>query len=142
MIEYCLILEQDTFTPSENPCIPTPCGPNSQCRDVKGQAICSCVPGYFGIPPSCRPECVISSECSLTNACVNQRCEDPCPGACGTNAICHVNNHSPICACKEGFTGNAFVSCYPIVVSKRKTVLFLMKHTIDVLMITNYLFWL
>ena len=96
-----------------NPCQPSPCGPNSQCREINGQAVCSCLPKYVGTPPGCRPECVSSSECSLDRACVNQKCTDPCPGTCGTNARCNVNNHSPICSCLSGYTGDPFTRCYP-----------------------------
>lgn len=77
-----------------DPCYPSPCGPYSQCRNVGGSAICSCLATYIGSPPNCRPECVTSSECDLTKACVRQRCEDPCIGVCGANAICKVINHS------------------------------------------------
>lgn len=97
-----------------NPCQPSPCGPNSQCREVNGQAVCSCLPNYSGSPPACRPECVVSSECAQDKACVNQKCVDPCPGTCGTNANCHVRNHSPICSCAPGYTGDPFSRCYPI----------------------------
>lgn len=97
-----------------NPCQPSPCGPNSQCREVNGQAVCSCLPNYIGSPPGCRPECVVSSECPLNKACVNQKCTDPCPGTCGLNARCDVKNHSPICSCQRDYTGNPFTRCYPI----------------------------
>ena len=96
-----------------NPCQPTPCGPNSQCREVNNQAVCSCLPNYIGSPPGCRPECVVSSECPQDKACINQKCADPCQGTCGTNANCRVNNHSPICYCKSGYTGDPFTRCYP-----------------------------
>lgn len=98
-----------------NPCQPSPCGPNSQCHESdNGQAICACLPNYIGSPPGCRPECVVSSECSSDKACANQKCINPCPGTCGTNADCRVHNHSPICFCHIGHTGNAFIGCYPI----------------------------
>lgn len=101
-----------------NPCQPSPCGPNSQCRELNKQAVCSCLPEYVGTPPSCRPECTTNSECSYDKACVNHRCVDPCPGACGSSAECRVFSHSPICTCRSGFTGNAFTLCYPIPPSK------------------------
>lgn len=66
---------------------------------------------YIGTPPACRPECVISSECPSDKACINQKCRDPCPGSCGAHADCHVRNHSPLCSCKPGYTGEAFTSC-------------------------------
>lgn len=95
----------------KNPCNPTPCGPNSQCREINGQAVCSCIPGFIGSPPTCRPECVTSQECSLNQACVNQKCIDPCPGTCGINAKCQVVNHSPICSCLPSYSGDPFTRC-------------------------------
>lgn len=38
-------------------------GPFSECRENNGQAICTCLQGYIGSPPQCRPECVTSPEC-------------------------------------------------------------------------------
>lgn len=98
----------------KNPCSPSPCGPNSQCREINEQAVCSCLPNYIGTPPGCRPECVVSSECPLSNACVNQKCIDPCPGTCGLNTKCNVINHSPICSCIPGYSGDPFTRCSPI----------------------------
>lgn len=92
-------------------CQPSPCGPNSQCQMKGGMPSCSCLPSYIGIPPNCRPECVINSECSSQLACINQKCQDPCPGSCGSNANCHVLNHVPICTCQEGYTGDPFTQC-------------------------------
>lgn len=100
--------------PPRNPCQPSPCGPNSQCREVNGQAVCSCLPEYVGSPPGCRPECVVSTECASNKACINQKCADPCPGTCGLNANCQVVNHSPICSCIPRYTGDPFTRCYPI----------------------------
>lgn len=95
-----------------NPCAQSPCGPNSQCRPINDQAVCSCLPEYVGSPPACRPECLSSSECSSTLACVNMKCSDPCRAApCGTNAVCTTHNHSPICSCRTGFEGNPFTVC-------------------------------
>lgn len=97
-----------------DPCQPSPCGPNSQCRTQNGHAVCSCLTGYMGAPPSCKPECVVSSECPQARACVNQKCTDPCLGSCGLNARCEVRNHSPICSCRPGQTGDPFRSCYDL----------------------------
>lgn len=96
-----------------NPCVPSPCGPNSQCREVNSHAVCSCQTNYIGVPPNCRPECMISSECAQDKACVNQKCVDPCPGTCGVGAHCMVINHNPICSCSPGFVGDPFVRCLP-----------------------------
>jgi hypothetical protein len=95
-------------TPIEpiNPCYPSPCGPNSQCKSINNQAICSCLPTFIGSPPGCRPE---SNE-----ACTNQKCSDPCVAVCGKNADCKVINHSPICTCRPKFTGDPFTHCFPI----------------------------
>lgn len=97
-----------------NPCLPSPCGPYSQCREVHGQAVCSCLQAYIGSPPSCRPECMISSECPFDKACVNQKCVNPCLNICGPYTVCRVVRHSPICSCQPGYTGDAFSQCYLI----------------------------
>jgi hypothetical protein len=111
-------------TPTD-PCAASPCGPNSQCRAPNGYAICSCLPNYIGSPPSCRPECIISSDCALNKACINERCGDPCPGVCGNNAKCQVINHSAVCSCPLGQTGDPFVRCVAVPVKpiedERKT---------------------
>lgn len=99
-------------TPSPDPCNPSPCGPNSICKNADDHAVCSCISGYIGAPPSCRPECVVSSECSATRSCVNYKCTDPCLGSCGLGARCEVINHSPICSCLPGQTGDPFKSCF------------------------------
>lgn len=102
---------QPVLKEPENPCIPSPCGPFSQCRDVNSQPVCSCVQNYIGRPPNCRPECTLNSECPAIYACVNERCKDPCPGSCGFNALCNVVNHSPVCSCMGGYTGDPFSGC-------------------------------
>lgn len=89
------------------------CGPNSQCRNVNGIAVCSCQSGFMGSPPNCRPECVQSSECPADRACINQKCQDPCPSACGQNTECRVINRSPMCTCNPGFSGDPFTICFP-----------------------------
>lgn len=99
--------------PSRDPCNPSPCGPNSVCRAVEGHAVCSCQSSMIGSPPSCRPECVVSAECPLTQACLMSKCRDPCPGTCGHLANCKVVNHSPICTCPPRHSGDPFRSCYP-----------------------------
>lgn len=98
-------------SPKRNPCEGSPCGPNSICRVVSDRATCSCLENYIGAPPSCRPECVLSSECGQDKACINQKCLDPCPGTCGFNARCQVINHNPICSCGHGMIGDPFTKC-------------------------------
>lgn len=103
--------EQPRVIENINPCSPSPCGPNSNCRNNNGQAVCSCAASYIGTPPQCRPECVVSSECPADRACINTKCADPCPHTCGIGSVCHVSNHNPICACPSGFTGDPFKQC-------------------------------
>lgn len=110
---FVLCIPVPTDVP-KNPCNPSPCGSNSQCREVNSQPVCSCVPGYIGSPPTCRPECISSSECPLNMACLNQKCIDPCPGTCGFNALCQVINHNPVCSCPSTQTGDPFTRCLPI----------------------------
>lgn len=97
-----------------NPCVPSPCGPFSICRDIGGLPACSCTNDYIGSPPNCRPECTINSECTSNMACLRQKCADPCPGSCGVNAYCTVLNHIPSCTCPEGYSGDPFRSCSPV----------------------------
>lgn len=99
-------------TPSD-PCIPSPCGPNTHCHIMNGVAVCECLLGYEGSPSTsgCRPECVISPDCPRNRACVNNKCIDPCPGVCGYEAICQTINHSPVCSCPTPTIGDPFVEC-------------------------------
>lgn len=99
--------------PPENPCIPSPCGPYSDCHVVQEHPVCSCVAQYFGSPPNCRPECTVNSECPADKSCINQRCVDPCPGVCGINAMCRTVNHNPICSCMYNYVGDPFSRCVP-----------------------------
>lgn len=99
-------LEQST------PCIPNPCGSNAICRERNGAGACTCVQDYTGNPyEGCRPECVLNSDCVSNRACVRNKCVDPCPGACGQNAVCQVVNHLPSCTCTPGYTGDPFRFC-------------------------------
>lgn len=108
----------EPHAPNLNPCVPSPCGPNSQCRVVGDTPVCSCLPNYVGRSPNCRPECTINSECPANLACINEKCGDPCPGSCGLYAQCTVTNHRPICICPIGYTGDPFSTCNEIRQSK------------------------
>merc|ERR1712198_767747 len=59
----------------------------------------------------CNPLCIRNTECPINKACVNQKCVNPCPGVCGTNATCSVQNHIPSCKCDPGYTGDPFINC-------------------------------
>lgn len=109
----CFFFSVEDIVPS-NPCNPSPCGPNSECRAINGQGVCSCIRGYIGSPPTCRPECITSTDCPPNEACSNQKCKNPCPGSCGVSALCVVVGHNPICSCPVRFTGDPFVRCQPM----------------------------
>lgn len=94
-----------------DPCIPSPCGPNSECRNSNGIPSCTCLNQFLGQPPNCHPECLINAECPSNKACIKQSCRDPCPGSCGLNAVCSVNNHIPVCVCYENYIGDPFTAC-------------------------------
>lgn len=98
------------------PCHPSPCGPNTVCENIGGQAVCRCLPNLQGQATSlsgCRAECTISSDCPGDRACINNRCSDPCgQNICGNRALCKTINHSPLCACPPNMIGNPFTECY------------------------------
>lgn len=95
-----------------DPCNPSPCGSNAVCSKQRSAAACQCIQDYFGDPYiSCRPECVVHSDCPSNKACKRNKCIDPCPGTCGINAKCQVRNHIPICICIENFIGDPFTAC-------------------------------
>ena len=102
------------------PCDPNPCGTNAQCKSQNGAINCVCPSDYVGDPySSCRPECLLNTDCPRDKSCLRNKCIDPCAGACGVDADCRVTNHIPICNCKETYTGDPYGSCRPIpVISK------------------------
>jgi hypothetical protein len=102
------------------PCHPSPCGANANCREQNGAGACTCIQDYVGNPyEGCRPECVLNSDCPSNLACLNSKCKDPCPGTCGRNAVCQVVNHLPSCTCLTGYTGDPFRQC-SIIQNERK----------------------
>lgn len=111
---YFLDIEQQIYV---NPCDPSPCGPNSICKQVSGSPSCACLEKYTGSPPNCRPECISNNECPNEKACINQNCIDPCPGSCGVGAECRVLSHAPQCICPVGYTGDGFIECRVIEIS-------------------------
>jgi len=108
----------------KDPCLPSPCGPNSLCRAIGDAPACSCTQNYIGAPPNCRPECSINSDCPADKACIREKCRDPCPGSCGFLARCSVINHTPSCVCPEGYTGDPFVGCNTLPQRPRKNSVF------------------
>ena len=102
--------------PAQNPCIPSPCGVNTQCEVLDNRAVCSCLPDFLGDPHAgCRPECTINSDCPRHQACINRHCKDPCSlgNICGLGAICSCRDHTATCTCLEGFSGDPFIQCIP-----------------------------
>lgn len=98
----------------KDPCNPSPCGINANCKVFNNRAECTCYPGYYGSPHvECSPECIINTDCPKYLSCVNQKCVDTCPGSCGVNAVCDMINHKAVCTCSRGYTGDPQVECRP-----------------------------
>lgn len=96
------------------PCNKVQCGINAICQDVGDKPLCSCPPGFFGDPRvECKPECVMNSDCTSNEACINQRCVDPCSfnNICGINAECLCSDHTVSCLCRDGYIGDPLVQC-------------------------------
>lgn len=94
------------------PCSPSPCGSNAICKERNNAGSCVCSPGYFGNPyEGCRPECTVNTDCPSNKICLQNKCQDPCPGTCSSNAQCQTVNHAPICSCINGYTGDPFRFC-------------------------------
>lgn len=117
-----------------DPCVPSPCGPHSECRNINAVPSCSCLQSYIGAPPNCHPECTISAECPSNKACIREHCIDPCPGSCGFSAECSVVNHTPICTCPNGYTGDPFSNCRPLppepIISKHVFAVQFLQHSL------------
>lgn len=106
------ILADPPVKEKPTPCNPSPCGANALCREQNGAGSCECVQDYTGNPyEGCRPECIINTECSHDRACIGNKCRDPCPGVCASNADCRAVNHLPVCTCLPGYSGDPFLQC-------------------------------
>lgn len=109
--DFYLARPSVVYDEQRDPCVPSPCGLNAECRNINGVPSCSCLRGYLGSPPSCRHECTINAECTSNQACIRNKCQDPCPGSCGINAVCNVFSHTPVCTCIDGYVGDPFTNC-------------------------------
>lgn len=98
-----------------NPCN---CGDNADCFVKDHRPICSCRNGYEGDPyRTCRVVgCRTNSECDTREACINGNCINPCltNSTCGPNAECFVQKNQPLCRCRVGFEGDAYLGCNAI----------------------------
>jgi len=104
--------------PALSPCDSKPCGANAQCEESNGTVSCTCLPDHFGNAyKGCKPECDVNSYCPSHQACINSKCQDPCIGSCGLNAVCSVVNHTPVCSCPDGLAGNPFELCAPAAIA-------------------------
>lgn len=105
-----------------NPCLDNPCARNAECTVNNHKSTCICPSGLIGNPfincyqesVQITPECTSDYQCSNTEACINQRCENPCAenNPCFGNAECRVSNHRPLCSCPQGWGGDPKVQCY------------------------------
>ena len=88
------------------------CGQFAECNPGTGNE-CQCRSGYIGEPPLCRPQCLRNADCAKNQACISDKCQNPCIGACGIDAICKVINHLPRCKCPENLdSGDPYKECY------------------------------
>lgn len=61
-------------------------------------------------------ECNYHSDCGSSKACFENKCIDPCsvPNVCGQRADCSPLNHSAVCTCQPGCTGDPNLGCVPV----------------------------
>lgn len=102
-----------------DPCsISGTCGRNADCQMRDHSPICKCSGQTTGDPlKECiQFECNHHSECEPSLACYEHKCVDPCsvPNACGFGADCSPLNHSYVCTCQPGGTGDPNLGCTPV----------------------------
>lgn len=56
--------------------------------------------------------CNKDAECPDSMRCVGRTCLNLCPSACGTNSVCRMFNHLPVCSCPPGYSGNPYAWVY------------------------------
>lgn len=110
----------------KNPCINEICSKNAKCTVKMHVPTCECERNYTGNPfIECTPvrkflrntsfECTADDDCSANSTCIDHVCKNPCNGTkCGVHAECNVSNHSAICSCRAGYTGEPHRACHPL----------------------------
>ncbi|KAJ6647056.1 hypothetical protein Bhyg_02274, partial [Pseudolycoriella hygida] len=106
---------------AEDPCNPSPCGPNAVCNNEQeplAEDPCN--------PSPCGPNAVCNNEqeplaedpcnpspCGPNAVCNNEQeplAEDPCnPSPCGPNAVCN----NGVCTCLAEYQGDPYTGCRP-----------------------------
>jgi hypothetical protein len=96
-----------------SPCNPSPCGTNAVCKVKNGKPTCSCIKPFKGNPNTgCNHECFLNSDCPASEACVVNKCVNPCnEQTCGINANCQVENHFAMCSCLTKYFGDPYTQC-------------------------------
>lgn len=105
-----------------NPCDINVCGVNAECQVSNHIATCKC-PGQSAGDPKIecvKFECNFHSDCGQSDACFDNKCVDPCsvPNVCGHGADCSPLNHSAVCTCHPGGTGDPNLGCTPVLYCK------------------------
>ncbi|KAK0077551.1 hypothetical protein PV326_009982, partial [Microctonus aethiopoides] len=125
----CGMSEKCILDLCRNPC-PGSCGINAICTVLKHEPNCRCPKCYEGDALiKCEPyqglrrftcqwvnfqsriPCENNTGCLNSQICESKKCIDPCPGKCGTNALCNVNNHNLNCSCARCYEGDPQKIC-------------------------------
>ncbi|XP_040568316.1 zonadhesin [Lepeophtheirus salmonis] len=106
-----LICKSSKCVEKPDPCVPSPCGPNTSCKaNINGNPVCHCLSDFIPKPDTitgCGYECERDSDCQSSYICNDFKCivkPDPCdPSPCGPGTSCYPNfNGNPICKCLLG----------------------------------------
>lgn len=64
-------------------------------------------------------KCQNDAQCNTNEACLHNKCSDPCSNTvCGNKAFCVVQLRYPTCQCQDGYSGNPAKECTKIQCSK------------------------
>ena len=76
--------------------------------------ISHCLVFSFFLVVQPKGECDGDDDCPFELACEQKKCVSPCPGGCGVNASCSVQDHRPLCHCWQNYAGDPQIGCYEI----------------------------